>query len=132
MTKHQSHSGSTKLSDPCANLVMAMLSVNSFTLEKTFEISENLRANGLFDLNNLLNWDVESIFRKLLASGYKRGGMNGIFAERLKSLGELAADILSNERVLLDGSKDDITNLLRPVKGVGPVVLRNYMLLRGE
>ena len=118
--------------NPWADLVLAMLGVNNYPLTKVFELHDALEANGLFDPSNLGRWDRAEVARRLGAAGYRRGAvMTAIFVERLSSLGALADNREAYERVLSKGTRDEVARLLRRVKGVGPRVLDNFMVLRG-
>lgn len=116
--------------NPWANLVVAMLAVNQYPLEKTFKIFDQLEENGLFDPHNFASWSIEELFKRLIASNYDRGRMNRIFADRLQTIGCLVDDLNKNEQILLSGTEQDIISLLKRVKGIGPVVIKNFMLLR--
>jgi hypothetical protein len=113
-----------------AYVVTAMLSVNQYS---ALGIYDNLESNGLFDLPNLATWSYQEIFKRLEDSGYKRGDfLTGSLAGRLKSLGSLAESLGENEKILANGSKAEVTALLSKVKGIGPVVISNFLLLRGS
>lgn len=119
--------------DPWPDLVMAMLSVNNYPLTRVFTLFDALKANGLFDLSNFACWSREEIAVRLGAAGYDRGdAMMAIFVDRLSSLGRLSDELAANELILTKGTKTEITKLLNRVKGVGPKVLMNFFLLRGE
>lgn len=113
-----------------AYLVIAMLSVNLYTLEKTWKIFDQLKANGLFDPHNFAIWSHEELLQKLIASNYNRGAMIGIFVERLITISNLVDDIKSNELILATGTRQEVAKLLTRIKGVGPVVLDNFFILR--
>ena len=118
--------------NPWPDLVMAMLSVNNYPLTKVFTLFDALKDNGLFDPRNFACWNREEITRRLGAAGYDRGTvMTAIFTDRLSSLGRLADELAANEQILTKGTKTEIAELLRRVKGVGPKVLKNFFLLRG-
>lgn len=111
---------------------MAMLSVNNYPLTKVIALFDALQANGLFDPRNLACWNHEKIARSLAETGYDRGAvMTSIFTDRLSSLGKLAQDLAANERILTKGTKLEVCELLRRVKGIGPKVLETFFLLRG-
>ena len=121
--------------DPLAALVTAMLSVNNYSLGKTCSLFDRLQENGLFDPRFLASSEAEEVARRLGSAGYDRGKtMTEIFTSRLISLGGLIhsvpvddfADILSN------GSRDEVSSFLASVKGVGPRVLDNFFILRGD
>lgn len=120
-------------SDVWADLVISILSVNNYTIDKSYLLYSNFRENGLFNPHNLSSWNNEKIINTLRKSGYERGDyMLGLFAERLLSLGAAADRLEKNIDVLVKGTKDQVVNLLSEVKGVGPVVIRNYMAIRGK
>lgn len=109
-----------------------MLSVNNYPLTKVIALFDSLEANGLFDPRNLACWNHEKIARSLAETGYDRGAvMTSIFTDRLSSLGKLAQEIAANERILTKGTKLEVCELLRRVKGIGPKVLKTFFLLRG-
>ena len=119
--------------DPWADLVVALLSVNNYPLEKTFGLLDPLRENRLCDPAFLGSCDAAEIARRLNAAGYRRGAtMLAIFTDRLASLGLLATtqSIESSTRILTTGSRDAVSSLLAPVKGIGPRVLATFFLLR--
>lgn len=127
-------SGGVQVTNPWADLVIAILSVNNYPLEKTFALFESLDKNGLFDPRCLAELSAADIARRLGAAGYSRGDtMTAIFTERLLSVGRLTGEKTIEEctRVLSTGSREEVTSLLRGVKGVGPKVLSNFFLLRG-
>lgn len=118
--------------NPWPDLVMAMLSVNNYPLTKVSALFDALEANGLFDPRNLACWNREKIARTLAGAGYDRGAvMTALFTDRLSSLGKLAEELAANEHILTQGTKMEIGELLRCVKGIGPKVLKNFFLLRG-
>ena len=117
--------------NPWPDLVMAMLAVNKFSLSKVFTLFEALDANNLFDPESLARWDTQEIARRLIAASYDRGPkLTAILAERLWSLRELGTDFAVSEKILARGSKEEIEALLKKVKGVGPMVLEDFFLLR--
>ena len=58
--------------------------------------------------------------------------MTAIFTQRLISLGRLAIDtpVEDSTRILSRGDRGEVSSLLSGVKGVGPKVLANFLLLR--
>lgn len=124
-----------KHTNPWADLVIAMLSVNNYPLDRTFALFDKLEDEGLFDPNVLASSSASEIARKLDGAGYSRGvAMTAIFTERLLSLGELVKhEVLADcQRTLQRGSRSDVMDLLARVKGVGPKVLESFFLLRGD
>ncbi len=121
-------------SNPWADLVVAMLSVNSFPLERTYQCFDGLEAEGLFLPEKLGEWDEAEVARRLGSAGYDRGPtMTAIFSERLVALGRYATEngIQECERRLKDDPPERVSDFLRPIHGVGEVVVRNFLALRG-
>jgi hypothetical protein len=115
------------------DLILAILSVNQYSLEKTYSAVEALRREGMFRPQNLLRWTAEEIGTRLRLGGYDRGDfMTRLFAGRLASLGTFVkfTGVEECERVLRKGSSAEVKQLLTPVKGIGPTVLANFFLLR--
>ena len=85
--------GDVRVTNPWADLVIAILSVNSYPLEKTFALFESLDENGLLDPSCLAELSAADIARRMGAAGYNRGDtMTAIFTERLVALGCLTND----------------------------------------
>lgn len=121
-----------KGTNPWADLVVAMLSVNNYPMTKTFDLFDALESCGFFDPRKIAGWDEDEIGRRLDRAGYNRGAaMTAIFSRRLASLGLLAGKFEENTHVLQSGTREEVRNLLATVKGVGPRVLSSFLLLRG-
>ncbi len=60
--------------------------------------------------------------------------MTDIFSARLNALGRYVASHgrVQCATVLRDGSREAVSELLSGVKGIGPTVLHNYFVLRGD
>ena len=119
--------------EPFVDLVMSILAVNNYSLEKVFGVRESLLQEGLFDPEKFTSFKPTDIYAKLVAAGYDRGEfLTWLFTERLCSLGELISrQGVETFRQGLSGTDlKGIGSFLKPVKGVGPVVLRNYACLR--
>lgn len=122
-----------KNTDIWAYVVMSMLAVNHFTIHDSLGIHDGLKSNGLFDLKNLSTWSHEKIFTSLKAAGYNRTDLVvGFLTVRLMSLGSLIGNIKVNEKILTDGTEQETADLLLKIKGVGPIVLKNFLSLRDE
>lgn len=115
------------------DLVVSMLAVYQYSLEKVDGYSAGLEKQGLFDPKNLNKFSHEDIFSHLENAGYRRGNLNSIFTERLLALGEYVAQKGQDQCESVLGSKDKgtIADLLKPIKGIGPKVIENYFELRG-
>src|SRR5689334_72661 len=118
---------------PWSDLVVAILAVNRWPVEKVYTLLPTLQDAGLLEPNNLAAWGIDAIKSALEKSGYTRGDyMTTLMAGRLKSLGIFVAEMGRErcERLLRDGAMDSLAISLGAVSGVGPAVLRNYVLLR--
>ena len=117
------------------DLILAILSTNNYSLEKTYSTIEALRRERLFDPQNLVRWTSEEIGARLRRGGYDRGDfMTRLFADRLSSLGQFlkSVGIEECERVLQKGKTSEVSKLLLTVKGIGPRVLESFFLLRTD
>jgi hypothetical protein len=115
------------------DLVLSILSVNSYSLEKTYSCVDSLRREGLFDPKKLAGWTQDEIARRLRRGGYNRGEyLNNLFASRLLSLGRFVegAGVEESERILTKSDRSAIRSFLKAVNGVGPQVLTNFSVLR--
>ena len=120
--------------DPWEDVVVSMLSVNSYPVERTCRFVDGLREQGLFDPRRLETLDQAEIESRLKAGGYNRGEfMTSLFASRLVSLGQLVRykGAATCSEALRAVSRCDVEQLLAPVKGVGPDVIRTFCILRG-
>lgn len=114
------------------DLIIAILSVNNYSLEKTYSAMQSLRHEGVFDPNNLASWTLEEIATRLRRGGYDRGEyLTKLFASRLMSLGMFVehVGVEECERILTSGDNTKIGHFLQPIKGVGPQVVTNLLLL---
>jgi len=58
--------------------------------------------------------------------------VTGLLTIRLQSLGALSNNMQANEKILVNGTKQEVTDLLSCVNGVGPMVLNNFLFLRDK
>jgi len=119
--------------DPWSDLVVAILSVNSFPVERTYALLDRLRAEKLTDPAHLSQQTAPALYSKLVAAGYDRGEfMTYLFAERLSSLGAFAkaVGIAECEKVMKSRDANAIKSMLLSVKGIGPAVMHNFLFLR--
>jgi hypothetical protein len=115
------------------DLIVALLSVNSWPVDKTYQMLDALRGAGLTDPTKLAQLTPEEISHRLAAVGYARGDyINGLIGVRLASLGQ----VLTTERCtalsrsVSERRFDSVNAMLGLIKGVGPMVLRNFWFLR--
>lgn len=124
----------TSSDSPWEDLVISILAVNQYSLEKTYACKAGLQAQGLTLPGTLLELAPAEIERRLKAGGCDRGTfMTSLFAKRLAALGEYVRSVGVEQSggILAGGSRQRIEQFLEPVNGIGPVVLRNFFLLRG-
>jgi len=129
----ESSSRANALDYPWDDLVVSILSVNQYSLERTYGLLQGLRDQKVTDPSSLACWDPREIENRLRSSGCDRGSfMTKLFAERLGALGRLirARGVDECEKVLRSRDVRAIEMLLLPVKGIGPVVLRHFYTLR--
>jgi hypothetical protein len=120
--------------DVWEDLVVSLLAVNQYSIEKTYAIVGDLRECGLVSPQNLGAWEIDRIVSCLKLAGCDRGAfMTPLFAVRLASLGKVVVERGSSVCAEILAGKDfeEIRRLLLPVNGIGPKVLRNFCLLRG-
>jgi hypothetical protein len=126
--------GTGTLDSPWEDLVISVLAVNQYSLEKTYACKEGLQTQELTTPATLLELAPAEIERRLKAGGCDRGAfMTNLFAKRLGALGAHVRSVgIEKSTIILAGiSRQKIEQFLEPVNGIGPVVLRNYFLLRG-
>ena len=123
----------TDLDEIWKELIVCILAVNQYSLEKAYGLSERLREQGLLSPANLAAFTVPEIAGKLRKSGYDRGAyLTHLIAERLAALGAFigSTGVEECEALLKTKDKTSISRVLLGVHGIGPVVLRNFFSLR--
>jgi endonuclease III-like uncharacterized protein len=115
-------------------LFIAVLSVNQYTVEKTWRRREELRQHGAFQPTAVASMRTIEIERLLRDAGLDRGPfMTKLFAERLQTVSRFIHDvgIAEARRILNSEDVDQRRQILLGVKGIGPVVIANFEMLRG-
>lgn len=112
-------------------LLMALLSVNNYPLEKAWGLLPRMRELGLTEPARAAAMDMATTIAALTGAGYDRKNLTWMFAERVKAL---MAAIHDGELAGLDeaiAAKDKVraTELLDRVRGVGPTVIQNAWTL---
>jgi hypothetical protein len=116
-----------------SDLVVAMLSVNNYPLEKAYVHVQGLKSAGLCSPENLSRLGEDDVVKRLEEAGCNRGAfMTRLFARRLWSLGAAVSTIgiARFTRIIAGNQRTEISNLLLPIYGIGPKVLENFFLLR--
>lgn len=120
--------------DAWGDLVVSILSVNQYSLERTYRSIDGLREQGLFRPENLMRLELSEIVWRLKSAGCDRGKfMTNLFALRLAALGMLieTKGLEACAKILSSRDARAIEELLLPVNGIGPKVFANFYLLRG-
>jgi hypothetical protein len=111
------------------NILISLLAVNGWTVDRVFPLTERFRAVGLLDFAAVSGLQVEGIAERLARAGYARGEyMNLLLASRVLSMAT-ALSLTELERLkqyLLESRADEVSSTLRGIKGVGPVVLETF------
>jgi hypothetical protein len=116
------------------DLFVSVLSVNQYSLERTYAALPLLRGSGLLSPENLCKFELGEIISRLKAADCDRGKfMTNLFATRLSNLGMMieSRGIAQCRRILSSNDPAAIRSLLLPVNGIGPKVLANFFMLRG-
>lgn len=119
--------------NPWEDLVISILSVNQYSLERTYRAIDSLRKERLFDPRCLMKWDQNEIVDHLKSAGCDRGVfMTNLFALRLANLGALitSSGIERCNAIISGRDTRAIEELLLPVNGIGPKVIANFYFLR--
>ena len=114
-------------------LTISLLSVNNYPLERSWGLRDGLRRAGLCDPTHVASLSEEELGSRLKRAGYDRGDfLSGLVASRLSTVAHYLTDIgwHSAATRLTEGSPAEVTALLIQAKGVGPVVIRNFLFLR--
>ncbi len=115
------------------DLILSMLAVSQYPIERVVALRERLRKAGLLDPANLADWGVKQVGAELHASGYDRGQLTLMYADRLVSLGKIfKSEGARCETILREGSDDEVRALIAPWHGIGPTVLSTFLNLRRE
>jgi 3-methyladenine DNA glycosylase/8-oxoguanine DNA glycosylase len=113
-------------------LVVAVLAVYQFPVERVLSLRERLHSAGLLDIRAIADAGEAKVTRELNAAGYKRGLLTGLYAERLV---KLATSVLANDesaiaRILSEAEDSEVERVLRSLPGIGPKVVGNFLALR--
>lgn len=117
-----------------ADLLISMLTVNLWSLEKAFPLHDGLLREGLLDIESVSEMSPEEVFPRLERAGYRRGEfMIGLLSERILNTARTLAGNGIQELSMLIENKEikKLDELLLGIKGIGPSVLNSFKLLRG-
>jgi 3-methyladenine DNA glycosylase/8-oxoguanine DNA glycosylase len=105
-------------------IVMALLAVNAWPIDKVLAALPALRTAGLLDPAQVAAADIGPLTVKLAAAGYDRGLLTELFALRLQNLMRAVRDgaldaVAAAHR---SGDREAAVAALCTVKGIGPRV----------
>lgn len=115
------------------NVLIAILAVNGWTVDRVFPLTDRLRTVGLLDFTAVSGLSIEEIAERLARAGYARGEyMNLLLATRVLSMATVltATELERLQQCLVEGRTTDVGTALRGIKGVGPVVLETFWALQ--
>jgi endonuclease III-like uncharacterized protein len=115
------------------DLVVAMLAVNRWTLDRAVSLTKALREAGLSDPAAVRSMSVDEVAARLAKAGYKRGQyMQQLLATRIGSAAKVLDEHGIRRVTELErrGDKSAIRDFLLTVKGIGPEVANSFLILR--
>ena len=115
------------------DLVVAMLAVNRWTLDRAVSLTNGLREAGLSDPAAVRSMSVDEVAARLAKAGYKRGQyMEQLLATRIGSAAEVLDEHGIRRVTELErrGDQNAVRAFLLTVKGVGPEVANSFLILR--
>ncbi len=121
--------------DCFTDLVISLLAVNGWNLEKAGGLLDTLRGQGLTDPSVISGRLYGENAKSLEAAGYSRGEyMISLLTDRIIAAAKHWRERNLGEELRRAEAHRDvrrISELLEPINGVGKVVVSNYLLLRG-
>jgi hypothetical protein len=127
--------GLTGMSQDIRHLLVAMLAVGGFSLERAWGLLPNLEKEGLADPKTVAGLDEREMVRRLARSGYDRGPtVTPFMADRLMAVHAAVRDgvLAQTCRLMRDGRDREAETMLRRVKGIGPTVFRHFAMFQGS
>jgi hypothetical protein len=114
------------------DLVVSVLAIYQYSLEKTYNLRDDLRREGVFDLDAMARKQLPDVVAALHAAGYQRGKTTAIFADRILELAQAARKGVLTEALHAwnAGQHDRADSLLLAIPGIGPRVLENFHMLQ--
>jgi hypothetical protein len=116
------------------HLIVAMLAVGGYSLERAWVLLPDLEKEGLADPKVVETLDEAEVVRRLARSGYDRGPtVTAFMADRLLAIHAAARNgVLEQVSGLMrEGRLRDAEMMLCRVKGVGPIVFKQFATLEG-
>jgi hypothetical protein len=121
------------VSEDIVSVVIAMLAVGGYSLQRVWDIQASLEKEGLIDPKAVEKLNEAEVVRRLVNSGYDRGPIvTTSMAQRLMALHRAVRSgvLMQTCRLIQEGRLKDAETMLCGVKGIGPSVFKQFMLLR--
>ncbi|HXG47422.1 MAG TPA: hypothetical protein VNO52_07355 [Methylomirabilota bacterium] len=116
------------------HLVVALLAVGGYSLQRAWDLLPALQNEGLTDAKAAERLDEAEVVRRLARAGYDRGPIvTTSMAKRLIALhAAVRGGILTHAFGLMrEGRLQDAEKAFCKVKGVGPMVFKQFAALEG-
>lgn len=117
------------------DLILALLAVNHWDVEKAATITEGLRAQGLTAPTVIMSRSLEANAEHLGQAGYNRGQyMQRLMSGRIMSAAFhfMKADFARQlQRAVDEKDISALKKVLNEVEGVGNMVIDNFRMLQG-
>lgn len=108
--------------DTVESLVVAVLAVYQYSLEKAWDLRDGLRKAGLFEPESVVGKEEAQIGNLMKRAGYDRGGITYIIAPRLIGLMEAIqrGDLDELPGFVAAGDREGAVAIITSIKGFGP------------
>jgi hypothetical protein len=127
-------SKSSQVDEILQDLVVSVLAVNNYSLEKAYRLCGRLQELGLLDVSALAGSPLGAgeIRSKLIEAGYARGEyIETLISQRIERIFGAIKQRGSTEYLLsLDCGSDLVAQRLSGLYGIGPRVISNFIYLR--
>jgi hypothetical protein len=127
---------SGQINEVFQDLIVSVLAVNNYSLDKAYRLCGRLRELGLLDLSALSGnpLSADEIRGKLIAAGYRRGEyIETLISKRIERFfGDIRDRGCADFLLSLDCDSGLIAQRLSGLYGVGPRVVSNFVHLRGS
>jgi len=129
-------SKSSQVDEIFQDLLVSVLAVNNYSLEKAYRLCGRLQELGLLDVSVLVGNPLGAgeIRGKLIEAGYARGEyIETLISQRIERIFGAIKQRGSIEYLLsLDCGSDLVAQKLSGLYGVGPRVISNFIQLRAS
>lgn len=119
--------------DVWTDVLISLLAIYGPSLEKVDSLVSAFKQVGLTSSSKVVKMSHEEVYSALAQSGYDRGNLLGIFIPRIQATAQAfdQMGLPQAEKILQGKDIQAIEKLLLPIKGIGPKVVNNFLLLRG-